>query len=331
MSNGRQAAVSVVVPVYNSAESLRELTDRITATLRGRCFEIILVNDASADDSWDVVVALQSEHPTVRGIDLARNFGQHNALLAGIRAARYDVVVTVDDDLQHPPEEIPRLVERLDDGFDVVYGAEHSEVHGLLRTSASRLTKLALSQFMAADTARHVSAFRAFRTSIREAFATYDAAMVNIDVMLTWGTSRFTYVEVHHDQRKYGQSNYTVGKLMTHAWNMITGYSVRPLQLASFLGFAFTAFGILVLGFVLGNYFVRGGKVPGFTLLASAIAIFAGIQLFALGVIGEYLARTHMRIMGRPGYVVRSTTFDEPQKPHEPRGPHAPDVPDVEP
>ena len=301
-------SVSVVVPVFNAAESLRELTDRITASLRGRVFEIILVNDASSDESWASVVSLTEENDAVRGIDLARNFGQHNALLAGIRASRYEVVVTIDDDLQHPPEEIPKLLAQLALGFDVVYGAERKESHGFLRSGASQLTKIALSQFMAAETARRVSAFRAFRTPVREAFATYDAPMVNIDVMLTWGTSRFSFVEVQHDARKYGQSNYTLGKLFTHAWNMITGFSIRPLQLASFLGFAFTAVGAAVLTAVAVNYAVNGGKVPGFTFVASTVAIFAGIQLFALGIIGEYLARMYMRSMGRPGYVVRETT-----------------------
>ena len=266
------------------------------------------MNDASPDESWAQVVALAAESDKIRGIDLARNFGQHNALLAGIRAARYDVVVTIDDDLQHPPEEIPKLLAKLALGFDVVYGAEMKEAHGILRSSASQLTKVALSQFMAAETARRVSAFRAFRAPVRDAFATYNAPMVNIDVMLTWGTSRFTYVDVHHDPRKYGQSNYTIGKLFTHAWNMITGFSVRPLQLASFLGFAFTAFGFAVLGVVLVNYLVNGGAVPGFTFVASIVAIFAGIQLFALGIIGEYMARIYMRTTGRPGYVVREAT-----------------------
>jgi glycosyltransferase involved in cell wall biosynthesis len=309
-------SISVVVPVFNAESSLRELVERIGTALDGERYEIILVNDESADKSWDVITDLAHEHHTVHAINLSRNFGQHNALLAGIRAARYDVVVTIDDDLQHPPEEIPKLLSHLENGgYDVVYGAQASDVHGLLRTASSRLTKLALSQFMSADTARRVSAFRAFRTSVRDAFANYDAAMVNIDVMLTWGTARFSYVEVQHDVRKYGRSNYTPAKLFTHAWNMITGYSVRPLQLSSILGFAFTIFGGIVLAVVLVNYIVRGGSVPGFTLLASIVAIFAGIQLFALGIIGEYLARTHMRILGRPAYVVREETTGDDDSP----------------
>jgi glycosyltransferase involved in cell wall biosynthesis len=302
-----QPSISVVVPVFNGASSLPELVDRLSAVLRerGDRYEVILVNDASTDESWKVIEALVDERPKVRGINLARNFGQHSALLAGIRSARHDVIVTMDDDLQHPPEEIPKLLQRLDLGFDVVYGAHARDVHGLFRTTASWLTRVALRQFMAADAARHVSAFRAFRTWVRDAFSDYSAPTVNIDAMLTWGTSRFGYVKVRHDKRKYGESNYSVDLLLTHAWNMITGYSVRPLQLASLIGFAVMFFGFGVLIFVFVNYLVRGGRVPGFTFISCLVAIFAGIQLFALGIIGEYLARTHMRIMGRPSYLVR--------------------------
>jgi undecaprenyl-phosphate 4-deoxy-4-formamido-L-arabinose transferase len=166
---------------------------------------------------------------------------------------------------------------------------------------------------MAADSARHVSAFRALRGWVRDAFAEYSAPMVNIDVMLTWATSRFSHVDVRQDRRRHGQSNYSVDLLITHAWNMITGYSVRPLQLASLMGFGFMFFGLGVLIYVFVNFLVRGGGVPGFTFISALVSIFAGIQLFALGIIGEYLARTHMRIMGRPSYVVRGVaTPDAP-------------------
>lgn len=313
-----QPSVSVVVPVFNGAASLHELVDRLATVLGslGCLHEVILVNDASSDESWAIIETLATARSTVRGVNLSRNFGQHNALLAGIRLARYDVIVTIDDDLQHPPEEIPKLLQQLDHGFDVVYGAHQSDVHGLLRTNASRLTRIALRQFMAADSARHVSAFRAFRGWVRNAFSEYDAPMVNIDVMLTWATSQFSHVEVRHDRREHGQSNYSVDLLVTHAWNMITGYSIRPLQFASFIGFAFMLFGLGVLVLVFVNFLVRGGGVPGFTFISCLVAVFAGIQLFALGIIGEYLARTHMRIMGRPSYVVREVkSSDEASEP----------------
>lgn len=301
--------VSVVVPVYNSADSLAELAARLEPVLRSldMPFELILVNDGSRDRSWGVARELAAARPWIRGIDLMRNFGQHNALLCGIRSARFDTLVTLDDDLQHPPEEIPRLLDRLQQGFDVVYGTPRGERHGFLRTLASRVTKLALQSAMGIEAARNVSAFRVFRTRLREAFAGFRSPFVCIDVLLSWGTARFSAVEARHDPRRIGASNYTVGKLMRHAMTMITGFSTWPLQLASQIGFLFTLFGIGVFLYVIVRFLLFGAVVPGFTFLASAIAIFSGAQLLALGIIGEYLARMHFRALDRPAYVIRET------------------------
>jgi glycosyltransferase involved in cell wall biosynthesis len=301
--------ISVVVPVYNSRETLRPLVERLEKALGTETpfLEIILVNDASADGSWEVVEQIAQEDPVVRGFDLMRNYGQHNALLAGIRAARGEAIVTLDDDLQNPPEESLRLLAKLAEGYDVVYGAPEHEQHGLWRDLASRLTKFAFQSAMGLENARSVSAFRAFRTQVRDAFAHYDNAYVSIDVLLTWGTTRFSHVTVKHEPRKVGQSNYTFRKLAIHALNMMTGFSTLPLKLASFTGFAFMLFGLLVLAYVVVRFMVSGNPVPGFPFLASIIAIFSGVQMFCLGVIGEYLGRMYVRSMRRPSYVVRET------------------------
>jgi undecaprenyl-phosphate 4-deoxy-4-formamido-L-arabinose transferase len=301
------AGVSVVIPVYNSAGGLATLLTRVAAVLDGlgRPFEVVLVNDGSRDASWERIVELSAVYPFLRGINLLRNYGQHNALLAGVRSAEYETVVTMDDDLQNPPEEIPRLLAVLDRGYDVVYGTPRLEQHGLLRDLASQITKLALQSAMGAETARKVSAFRAFRTQLREAFASYRSPFVSIDVLLTWATTKFASVEVRHDARQLGKSNYSLRKLITHALNMMTGFSTLPLQLASLVGFAFTFFGLGVLVYVIGRFLIQGTSVPGFPFLASVIAIFSGAQLFALGIIGEYLARMHFRTMERPTYAVR--------------------------
>ena len=206
--------LSIVVPVYRSEEILPELVRRLEPVLRshGENFELIFVNDCSPDRSWNVICDLARENPWVRGINLMRNYGQHNALLCGIRTARYDVIVTMDDDLQHPPEEIPKLLARLAQGSDVVYGTPEREQHGLGRDFASWITKLALQNVMGAEIARKVSAFRAFRSEVARAFAHYSGAFVSIDVLLTWGTNRFSLVPVHHEQRKAGVSGYTITK-----------------------------------------------------------------------------------------------------------------------
>jgi glycosyltransferase involved in cell wall biosynthesis len=303
-------SVSVVVPVYRSAPLLRELHQRLVTVLESitETFEIILVEDGGGDNSWAVIEELARVDPRVRGIRMSRNFGQHNALLCGIRAARHNCTVTLDDDLQNPPEEIPKLLEKLAENHDVVYGTPQREQHGLLRDVASRITKLALTSAMGAETARNVSAFRAFRTHVRAGFADYRSPFVSIDVLLTWGTTRFAAVRVQHEPRLTRDSGYTFRKLVNHALNMMTGFSALPLQMASMVGFAFTVFGILVLAYVVGRYLLEGGSVPGFAFLASIIVIFSGAQLFAIGVIGEYLARMHFRSMERPPYVVLTDT-----------------------
>lgn len=299
--------ISVVIPVYNSSSILPELVMRVGAVLRSCCedYELILVNDGSRDQSWDVICSLVSINNWVRGINLMRNYGQHNALLCGVRIARFDAIVTMDDDLQHPPEEIPKLIEKLGDGYDVVYGSPIQEQHGMWRDLASLITKSSLKATIGAETARMASAFRAFRTQLRDAFSEYRGSFVSLDVLLTWGTTRFAAVLVRHDIRKAGVSNYTLWKLVTHAFNMITGFSPMPLQVASILGFLFTLFGFVILVIVVGNYLIRGGSVPGFSFLACVIAIFSGVQLLMLGVFGEYLARIHFRTMDRPSSTVR--------------------------
>jgi undecaprenyl-phosphate 4-deoxy-4-formamido-L-arabinose transferase len=309
-SGGLPNGISVLIPVYNAQESLDELVDELQRELQlfETPYEIVLVNDGSRDNSWQAVERLAREQNNVRGINLMRNYGQHNALLCGIRAARYNVVVTMDDDLQHPPSQIGALLAGLERGYDVVYGTPREQQHGVWRDVASYITKLVLRNTMGVESANRVSAFRAFRTELREAFARYQSPFVSIDVLLTWGTTRFGSVTVRHDPRRRGVSNYTFRKLVSHAINMLTGFSVLPLQLASITGFAFTIFGFIILLYVIGRYLIQGESVPGFPFLASTIAIFSGAQLFAIGIIGEYLARMHFRSMDKPAYAVRADT-----------------------
>ena len=251
------------MPAYNSELSLPLLASRIQPVLETLAtdYELILVDDASSDGTWSVIEGLARDHTWIRGVHFMRNYGQHNAVLCGIRMARYDVTVTLDD-----------------------------------------------QSAMGAPIARKAGPFRAFRTRIRDAFAGYDGPYVAIDALLTWGTRRFAAVDVRHEQRTLGKSNYTFRKLVVHALNMITGFSTLPLQLASLIGFVLTLVGIVALIFVVAKYLIEGGGVPGFSFLASMIAIFSGAQLFSLGIIGEYLARMHARSMQHPTYSIREMT-----------------------
>lgn len=305
--------ISVVVPVFHGEATLRPLCERLAAALapRGAPFELILVDDGSRDGSWAEIerLAAREDLPLV-GVRLSRNYGQHNALLCGIRRARFAVTVTLDDDLQNPPEEVPKLLDALGPEVDVVYGTPERMTHGLGRNLASRLTKLALQHAMGAEVAARISAFRAFRTALRAGFEHYRGSFVSIDVLLTWSSTRFAAIAVRHEPRAQGRSGYTLRKLIAHALNMVTGFSVLPLQAASLAGFAFTLFGLVVLAFVVIRTLLEGAAVPGFAFLASLIAIFSGVQLCSLGLIGEYLARVHFRTQDRPVYVVREERGD---------------------
>jgi glycosyltransferase involved in cell wall biosynthesis len=296
----------VVVPVYNSASTLSQLRERVEEALgpAGIDYELILVNDGSRDESWERILDAARADPRVRGVNLARNYGQHNALLAGIRAAQGETIATIDDDLQNPPEEIAKLLAKLDEGYDVVYGSATERRHGLLRALGTRLTKFALRITIGDVIAEQASAFRVFRTRLRDAFAGYAGPYVSIDVLLSWGTTRFAAIPVASAARAEGRSSYSFGRLATHALNVLTGFSTRPLRAASLVGLFFTLFGFGVFVYAVVRWLV-GGAVPGFPFLASIISIFAGVQLVTLGVIGEYLARMHLRIMDRPPYAVR--------------------------
>ena len=300
--------LSVVIPCYHSEGSIRLLVEALAPVLAAHApaYELILVDDASKDGTARVIAALARERPEVSAVTLTRNFGQHAAILCGIRVARYDVIVTMDDDLQHPPSELPRLLAALTEDIDVVYGSPEAEPHGVLRGVASRVTKWVLQGAMGAATAGKASAWRVFRTRLRDAFAHFRGSFVSIDVLLTWGTQRFTHVAVRHDARTIGTSNYTFRKLVRHAVNMMTGFSTIPLQLASWIGFLLTGFGVAIFAYVIVVAAVEGGSPPGFPFLACLIAVFSGAQLLCLGIIGEYLGRAHFRLLDRPAYQVRS-------------------------
>jgi len=309
MSSQPMPSVSVIVPVYNSQGTLRELVERLTAALTPLCpqYEIILINDGSRDQSWQVIEDLALAYPAVRGISMMRNYGQHNALLCGLRNASYEVSVTLDDDLQHPPEEIHSLLETLAQGFDVVYGVPRKLPHSAWRNFFSWFTKRAIAYAIGIPSLRQIGAFRAFRTHLRDAFAGYQSPHVIIDALLSWGTTRFGAVPVDERQREVGKSNYNFARLFSQGMLVLTGFSTKPLRFTSFLGFGFTLFGVGIFLYVLIAY-LAAGSIPGFPFLASIIAIFSGTQLFALGILGEYIGRVFDRSTDRPTYVIGDTT-----------------------
>lgn len=304
-----QPGVSIVVPTYKSPTTLTQLVER-TELLGLSDFEIIIVDDGNNDATWEQIGLLSQAKKSVVGLRLGRNFGQHSALLAGVRKAKYSQIVTIDDDLQNPPEEIPNLLAKLVNGVDVVYGVSTQVRQNVWRRFTSRTAKAIFAKVLGFESAISISSFRAFRTQLREGFAGELGPHVSLDALLTWSTSRFSTLEVEHHARRVGKSNYSFTKLVRFMLDTATSYSTRPLRLATTIGFITTLFGLLMLVWVVGNAIFVGDSVPGFPFLAASIAVFSGVQLVVLGILGEYLGKIHFRAMNKPTFSVSETTED---------------------
>jgi undecaprenyl-phosphate 4-deoxy-4-formamido-L-arabinose transferase len=315
-------SVSVVVPVFNSEGTLQELVAWLKTSLSGYTedFEVILVNDGSCDSCWQVITDLAGRDKNVKGINLMRNYGQHNALLAGVERATYDAIITIDDDLQHPPEEIPKLLDKLGEGFDVVYGKSINRNHKTWRNLGSRILKASMKMVLGSDIAKTSSSFRAFRSQMRRGFRYFADASLDLDVLLSWSADRIISVPVQHRGRQTGKSGYTLTKLMRLTISIITGYSALPLRIASAAGLLTSLFGAVLFIYVVIQRLTQTSYVPGFAFLAAEIALFAGFQLFTIGIIGEYIARLHFRTMGKPTYVIRDTVGNLKDCETEPAG-----------
>jgi len=300
-----EIGISLVCPVYCSAQTLRILVDEICTCLNGtHKFEILLIDDRSPDSSWLEILQISKENSTVRGIRLGRNVGQHGALLAGIRSARFDKIVTIDDDLQDPPSEVIKLVQALDSNGGVVYGVSTDVKQKWWRKASSTGAKQLFKKFLSFDSAVKISSFRAFETNLRNAFSGEIGPSVSIDSLLTWSTSTFCSIDVQHHPRLQGKSHYSFRKLVRFMIDTATGYSVVPLRLATTLGSIVTILGFVMFLWVTLRPLLTGVSVPGFPLLAASLAIFSGTQLLVLGILGEYIGKMHFRVMNKPSYVI---------------------------
>lgn len=305
--------VSIVIPVYESATTLQTLLGRIKGILDQALVshEVIFVDDGSQDNSWTVLQGLQKANPeSVTAIQLSRNFGQHNSLMCGFRHARGQFVLTMDDDLQNPPEEIPKLLNAIRaSSFDVVYGAPSRREQQRSRNAGSILVRWFYRYVFKSDV--HISSFRVIRGETVRNLLTYDLDFTFVDGLLAWQTNRIGSVEVEHHHRSTGQSGYRVGKLLTLAFNLFTNFSLIPLQVVSCVGFLSACGGIVTGAYYLLRYLTGNIGVPGYASTVIAILVLGGIQLLSLGVIGEYLGRVHLNLNRKPQYVERTILADE--------------------
>ncbi len=289
----------------NRVPKLIEQLGEVLNPLTSKSFEIIMVVDGSPDRTWELVKDAALRLPHVHGINFMRNYGQHSALLAGVRLAQGDVIVTIDDDFQHSPADIPKLINALNEDIDIAYGVSVQEEHSFMRNLSSSLYKKFAGALFHIEGAETAGAFRAFKRELVPGLADSDDLYAPLDVMLAWSSKTSVGVPVEMHQRQEGASNYSTRKLFRHAVNALTGYSIAPLRLVSLIGLIAFVASFLIALVVLVNYILGRIEVAGFPTLAILVSMFAGVQLLSLGVIGEYLGRLHMRSMGRPRYVIR--------------------------
>jgi len=301
---------SIVVPVYNSQNTLGELYKRLKGTFKEITdnYEIIFVDDGSKDGSWEEIKSIRSNDSKVKAISLMRNFGQHNALMCGFNFAKGEFVVTIDDDLQHPPEEIKKLIDKINEGYDIVYGIYEEKKHKKYRNIGTKLVTLIYKKALGVE--NDFTSFRIIRNSIIKEIINYNKSFTFIDGLIAWHTKNIGYLIVAHSERKYGKSGYNLGKLIFLSLNLLTNFTIIPLQVTSILGLFFSIFGFLIALYFFIKKIFLGIPVSGFTALIITITVFSGIQLFIMGLIGEYLGRIHMNINNKPQFSIREKLVD---------------------
>jgi undecaprenyl-phosphate 4-deoxy-4-formamido-L-arabinose transferase len=306
--------LSVVIPVYRSAPLLEELTRRLVRVLdgTGMSYEIIFVDDGSPDGSWQVLRGIRERHPDrVVAVQLMRNYGQHNALMCGFRHTRGEYVVTMDDDLQNPPEEIPKLIDAITaNDLDLVYGSYGAKKHSPWRNLSSWVVNTFYRRVFRSTVT--VTSFRIIRRCLLESIFSYTLNFTFVDGLLAWNTQRMGEVPVEHLPRAQGRSGYSLARLTLLALNLFTNFSLLPLQLVSVLGLVAAAFGLCLAGVYLVRYMLHEIVVPGYASTIIAVLVMGGVQLLALGIMGEYLGRLHLNVNRKPQYTERHVLAAEP-------------------
>lgn len=311
--SGTPVDVSVVVPVYRSAEILPSLVSATTAALNdagweGR-FEIILVSDASPDHSWNVIASLAREFPVVRGINLRRNAGQHNATMAGLHHARGMAIVVMDDDLQHPPTAIPTLLGKLDLGYDVCYTHYINRRHALWKKVGSWINDVVATALLQKPSGLYLSSFKAMRREIVAEITKYDGPYAYVDGLILDVTRSICSVDIEHRERAIGGGNYNLVRSVSLWLKMATSFSVYPLRLMALLGAVLGVLSVGMMGYIVWIKLSDPSIPAGWASLIAAILFVGGAQLFGLGVIGEYLGRAYLKLNHKPQFVIRDVTW----------------------
>lgn len=307
--SGHRPELSVVIPVYHSKDTLEELLRRIIESFSNSRVEIevLMVEDCGRDGSWDTIEALAADQPVLRGIRLSRNFGQHAATICGMAMARGHWVATIDDDLEQPPEKLPELLAKAKEGYDLVYGVYPERSHAAWRNITSHLARVLFKLAIPTLNDTYTS-MRVIRGDLARELKRFDSPFPFVDGYLSWLTNRCACVEVSHQPRPAGKSNYTFRKLFAHTLNIFVTFSDAPLKLASNAGLFFSLIGFGTLAVILIGRLVGAITAIGYASVMAAILAVGGIQLLVLGIFGEYIGRINFKTSRKPLYLVACDT-----------------------
>lgn len=300
--------VSFVIPCYRSEQTIGSVVEEIREAMKALAdyrYEIILVNDASPDDTFETIRRLCREEKHICGVNLAKNFGQHAALMAGFGYAKGDIVVCLDDDGQTPAGEVGKLLEEIESGSDVVYAKYTHKQHSGFRNFGSRLNELMTRVMLGKPKELYLSSYFAAKRFVVEEMLRYQNPYPYVIGLVLRATKRITNVEVIHRERAAGVSGYTFGKLLGLWVNGFTAFSVKPLRVATVIGTVSACAGFAYGIFTIVKKFLNPNVVVGFSALMAAIVFFCGLILLMLGIIGEYLGRIYISLNNSPQYVIR--------------------------
>ena len=312
MPDNERPHISIVTPVYGCARALPELYERLVKTLTPitENFDIIMVNDASPDDAWDVIVRLAAKDPRVKGINLSRNFGQYRAVTAGLDYAEGEWVVVMDCDLQDQPEEIVKLYNKALEGYDVVFGRRVERKDTFLKRLSSKIYNKVLEFLSGMEFDESTSNFSILSRKVVKNLRKMREQSRSHNPFVTWLGFKRANIDIEHSSRIYGHTSYSFSKLVSLAIEIITAHSNKPLQISIILGFSITLFSVLYTIWLVMNYFIYGIDVPGWTSVMVSIYFVGGLISANLGILGLYIGKIFDETKNRPLYVISDMTFE---------------------
>lgn len=304
--------LSFVIPCYRSDETLRQVVEEIADTVATRPeydYEVILVNDNPPDATWDLIQEIHRENPRVHGVCMAKNFGQHSALMAGYRHVTGDLVISLDDDGQNPPREMFRLIDAVTPEVDVVHAIYPTKQHSLFRNFGSKVNDWMTCWLLNKPKGLYLASYFLAKRFVIDEVCRYQGPFPYVDGLVLRSTARMINVEVDHQPRQSGSSGYTLGKLLALWMNGFTAFSVKPLRLSTLAGMAFSAFGFIMAVILVVQKILLGSNIDaGWSSVMCLLLIIGGLMLAALGVAGEYIGRIYLSQCQTPQYVVKYET-----------------------